>query len=157
MNDNAKLSEFVTFTAAGPLFGLPIGRVQDVFKPSQITRVPLAGSEIAGVLNLRGRIVTAIHLSNRLDLASAARDEDESAKKPPMAIGIECGAESFGLLVDTVGEVLKLPECDLEANPINLDRKLARVSDGVFRLDGQLLVVLDVDRVLDFGLETAAA
>jgi purine-binding chemotaxis protein CheW len=155
MNDNAKLSEFVTFTSAGQLFGLPIGRVQDVFKPSQITRVPLAGSEIAGVLNLRGRIVTAIHLSNRLDLASRAREETE--KKPPMAIGIECGAESFGLLVDTVGEVLKLPECDLEANPINLDRKLARVSDGVFRLDGQLLVVLDVDRVLDFGLETAAA
>jgi purine-binding chemotaxis protein CheW len=155
MNDNAKLSEFVTFTAARQLFGLPIGRVQDVFKPSQITRVPLAGSEIAGVLNLRGRIVTAIHLSNRLDLASVAREETE--KKPPMAIGIECGAESFGLLVDTVGEVLKLPECDLEANPINLDRKLARVSDGVFRLDGQLLVVLDVDRVLDFGPETAAA
>ena len=45
----------------------------------------------------------------------------------------------------------------LKPIPINLDRKLARVSDGVFRLDGQLLVVLDVDRVLDFGPETAAA
>jgi len=155
MNDNARLSEFVTFTTAGQLFGLPIGRVQDVFKPSQITRVPLAGAEIAGVLNLRGRIVTAIHLSARLDLESGRQDEPH--KKPPMAIGIECGAESFGLLVDAVGEVLKLPEAELEANPINLDRKLARVSDGVFRLDGQLLVVLDVDRVLDFGPETAAA
>ena len=155
MNDNARLSEFVTFTTAGQLFGLPIGRVQDVFKPSQITRVPLAGPEIAGVLNLRGRIVTAIHLRNRLDLASGARDETE--QKPLMAIGIECAAESFGLLVDMVGEVLKLPEGELEANPINLDRKLARVSDGVFRLDGHLLVVLDVDRVLDFGHEMAAA
>jgi purine-binding chemotaxis protein CheW len=155
MNDNAKLSEFVTFTTAGQLFGLPIGRVQDVFKPSQITRVPIAGPEIAGVLNLRGRIVTAIHLSNRLDLESGERSD--ALKKPPMAIGIECGAESFGLLVDAVGEVLKLPEVELEANPINLDRKLARVSDGVFRLDGQLLVVLDVDRVLDFTVEAAAA
>ena len=154
MNDNAKHSEFVTFTSAGQLFGLPIGRVQDVFKPSQITRVPLAGAEIAGVLNLRGRIVTAIHLSSRLDLETGAREPN---KKPPMAIGIECGAESFGLLVDTVGEVLNLPESEREANPINLDRKLARVSDGVFQLDGQLLVVLDVDRVLDFGPETAAA
>jgi purine-binding chemotaxis protein CheW len=153
MNDNAKLSEFVTFTAAGQLFGLPIARVQDVFKPSHITRVPLAGPEIAGVLNLRGRIVTAIHLSNRLDLSK----REEPQEKPPMAIGIECGPESFGLLVDAVGEVLKLPESELEANPINLDRKLARVSDGVFRLDGQLLVVLDVDRVLDFGAEAAAA
>jgi purine-binding chemotaxis protein CheW len=155
MNDNAKLSEYVTFTTAGQLFGLPIGRVQDVFKPSRITRVPLAGPEIAGVLNLRGRIVTAIHLSNRLDLESV--DRDNSQRKPPMAIGIECGAESFGLLVDAVGEVLKLPEAELEANPINLDRKLARVSDGVFRLDGQLLVVLDVDRVLDFSAEAVAA
>jgi purine-binding chemotaxis protein CheW len=155
MNDNAKLTEFVTFTTAGQLFGLPIGRVQDVFKPSQITRVPLAGPEIAGVLNLRGRIVTAIHLSRRLDLDSSA--QADAHKKPPMAIGIECGAESFGLLVDVVGEVLKLPESELEPNPVNLDRKLARVSDGVFRLDGQLLVVLDVDRVLDFGAEAAAA
>jgi purine-binding chemotaxis protein CheW len=155
MNDNARLSEFVTFTTAGQLFGLPIGRVQDVFKPSQITRVPLAGAEIAGVLNLRGRIVTAIHLSARLDLESGRHGEPHN--KAPMAIGIECGAESFGLLVDAVGEVLKLPEAELEANPINLDRKLARVSDGVFRLDGQLLVVLDVDRVLDFGPEAAAA
>jgi purine-binding chemotaxis protein CheW len=151
MNDNTNLTEYVTFTTAGQLFGLPIERVQDVFKPSRMTRVPLAGAEIAGVLNLRGRIVTAVHLSNRLDLQSRTHTV------PPMAIGIEYGAESFGLLVDTVGEVLKLAESEREANPINLDRKLARVSAGVFRLDGQLLVVLDVDRVLDLGAEAAAA
>ena len=151
MNDNSNETDYVTFTAAGQLFGLPIERVQDVFKPARMTRVPLAGSEIAGGLNLRGRIVTAIHLSNRLDLQSRP---DE---RPPMAIGIECGVESFGLLVDGVGEVLKLPDGDREANPINLDRKLARVSAGVFRLDGQLLVVLDVDRVLELAGETMAA
>lgn len=151
MNDNAQMMEYVTFTAGGQLFGLPIERVQDVFKPSHMTRVPLAGPEIAGVLNLRGRIVTAINLCNRLDLQSQA---DAGAS---MAIGIEAGAESFGLLVDAVGEVLKLPVVELEANPINLDRKLQRVSAGVYRLDGQLLVVLDVDRVLDLGAEAAAA
>src|SRR5271154_122788 len=117
MNDSTGLNDYVTFTTAGQLFGLPIERVQDVFKPSRVTRVPLAGPEIAGVLNLRGRIVTAIHLSNRLDLEGA---QAEAQKKPPMAIGIECGAESFGLLVDVVGEVLKLPESELEPNPINL-------------------------------------
>jgi purine-binding chemotaxis protein CheW len=155
-NDSAKLTEYVTFTSAGQLFGLPIERVQDVFKPTNITRVPLAGSEIAGVLNLRGRIVTAIHLSARLDLehrGHAAATKDYA----PMAIGLEYEAESFGLLVDFVGEVLKLTEADREPNPINLDRKLARVSSGVFRLDGQLLVVLDVGRVLDLGAEAAAA
>lgn len=154
MNDTTKLTEYVTFTVAGQLFGLPIERVQDVFKPSNMTRVPLAGPEIAGVLNLRGRIVTAIHLSTRLDLES--RDL-ESRGKTAMAIGIEAGAESFGLLVETVGEVLKLVDSDREPNPINLDRNLARVSSGVFRLDGQLLVVLDVDRVLDLSDEAAAA
>ena len=68
MNDSTKLTEYVTFTTGGQLFGLPIERVQDVFRPANITRVPLAGPEIAGVLNLRGRIVTAIRLGNRLDL-----------------------------------------------------------------------------------------
>src|ERR1700677_1175035 len=154
MTDTAKLSDYVTFSAAEQMFGLPIERVQDVFKPSRITRVPLAGPEIAGVLNLRGRIVTAIHLSNRLDLES--RDL-ESRGQTAMDIGIEAGAESFGLLVETVGEVLKLVDSDREPNPINLDRNLARVSSGVFRLDGQLLVVLDVDRVLDLNDEAAAA
>lgn len=151
MNDNAKLTEYVTFSAAGQLFGLPIECVQDVFKPSHMTPVPLAGPEIAGVLNLRGRIVTAIHLCSRLDLPSRT---DAAAA---MAIGIESGAESFGLLVDAVGEVLKLPDAEREPNPINIDRKLQRVSAGVFRLDGQLLVVLDVDRVLDLGGEAEAA
>ncbi len=151
MNDNVKFTEYVTFTSADQLFGLPIERVQDVFKISHITRVPLAGAEIAGVLNLRGRIVTAINLGNRLEL------ESPSDALPPMAIGIESGAESFGFLVDAVGEVLKLADSERETVPVNLDRKLARVSSGVFRLDGQLLVVLDVDRVLDLGTEAAAA
>ncbi len=151
MNDTTRLSDFVTFAIGGQMFGLPIGRVQDVFKPSRVTRVPLAGAEIAGVLNLRGRIVTAIDLRNRLGLE---RRQDE---KPAMAIGIEYGNESFGLLVDSVGEVLKLPDADCEPNPINLDRRLARVCAGVFRLDESLLVVLDIDRVLDLGAEAAAA
>jgi purine-binding chemotaxis protein CheW len=151
MNDDAELIDFVTFTTAGQMFGLPIERVQDVFKPANMTRVPLAGSEIAGVLNLRGRIVTAIDLRNRLDLG--ARDHGRA----PMAIGIELRGESFGLLVDAVGEVLKLPAGEREINPINLDRNLARVSIGVYRLDGDLLVVLDVDRVLDVASEAVAA
>jgi purine-binding chemotaxis protein CheW len=151
MNDTTKYDDYVTFTTAGQMFGLPIERVQDVFKPANITRVPLAGPEIGGVLNLRGRIVTTINLARRLGLESRVQGS------APMAIGIESGAESFGLLVDVVGEVLKLPEGDREANPINLDRKLARVSDGVFRLDGHLLIILDIDRVLDLGLDAAAA
>jgi purine-binding chemotaxis protein CheW len=151
MHDNSDFIEFVTLTTAGQMFGLPIARVQDVFKPSCITRVPLAEEEIAGVLNLRGRIVTVIDMRSRLGVRK--RDDDRA----PMAIGIEAKGESFGLLVDTVGEVLKLPAAEREPNPINLDRKLAALSAGVYRLDGQLLVVLDIDRVLDLRAEAAAA
>src|ERR1700722_8749525 len=96
MNATTNLTEYVTLTTGGQLFGLPIERVQDVFKPTRITPVPLAGAEIAGVLNLRGRIVTAIDMRRRLDLE--VRDNGQA----PMAIGIELKGESFGLLVDAV-------------------------------------------------------
>ncbi len=151
MQDKTDFTEFVTFAVAGQLFGLPIARVQDVFRPSRITRVPLAGAEVAGVLNLRGRIVTVIDMRRRLDVRH--RQEGDA----PMAIGIEAKGESFGLLVDAVGEVLKLPVTEREPNPINLDRKLAALSAGVYRLDGGLLVVLDIDRVLDLRAAEVAA
>jgi len=143
--------EYVTVLLGGQLFGLPISRVQDVFMPENMTRVPLARPEIAGVLNLRGRIVTAIDMRCRLGLPK--RDQT----RPPMAVGIECKGESYGLLIDTVGEVLKLDDNAREPNPVNLDSRLAQISAGVHRLDGQLLVILDVERVLDMGHEAMAA
>jgi purine-binding chemotaxis protein CheW len=153
-NDNAageQLIEYVTVMIGGQLFGLPISRVQDVFMPDRLTRVPLAPPEIAGVLNLRGRIVTTIDMRRRLGLPP--RDDN----KPSMAVGIELRSESYGLLIDTVGEVMKLGEDTLEPNPVNLDPRLARVSGGVHRLDGQLMVILDVDYVLNGAAETLAA
>jgi len=143
--------EYVTATVGGQLFGLPISRVQDVFAPERLTRVPLAPPEIAGLLNLRGRIVTAIDLRRRLGLGAPAGDA------PRMAVGVEWKGESYGLLIDAIGEVLKLSMSGREDNPVNLDPGLARVSAGVYRLDGKLLVVLDVDRVLDIAPRSEAA
>src|SRR5215475_12954152 len=145
------VAEYVTAVIGGQLFGLPISRVQDVFMPDRLTRVPLASAEIAGVLNLRGRIVTAIDLRRRLGLPP------RSGARPPMAVGIELRGESYGLLIDSVGEVMKLADNTQEANPVNLDSKLAVVSAGVHRLDGQLLVILNVDRVLDMTGDAIAA
>jgi purine-binding chemotaxis protein CheW len=145
------MTEYVTATVAGQLFGLPIARVQDVFVLDRLTRVPLAAPEIAGVLNLRGRIVTAIDLRRRLGLAPAA----EARKR--MAIGIEYKGESYGLLIDVIGEVLNLPSSGREGNPVNLEPQLARVAAGVHRLEDRLLVVLDIDRVLDLGQQAEAA
>jgi purine-binding chemotaxis protein CheW len=137
------LKEYVTVMIGGQLFGLPILRVQDVFRPERLTRVPLAPAEIAGVLNLRGRVVTLIDM--RCVLGMGGRAENA------MAAGVEARGESYGLLIDNVGEVLKLDEATREPPPVNLDPRLARVCAGIHRLDGQLLVVLDVDRVLDAG------
>lgn len=145
------VTEYVTVLIGGQLFGLPISRVQDVFMPDRLTRVPLAHPDIAGVLNLRGRIVTAIDMRVRLGLG---RDKEA---KPAMAVGIESRGESYGLLIDSVGEVLKLANDSFEQNPINLDPRWSRVSAGVHRLDGQLMVILDVDSVLAMGGEQMAA
>jgi purine-binding chemotaxis protein CheW len=95
--------------------------------------------------------VTAIDLRRRLGLAPPA----EARKR--MAIGIEYKGESYGLLIDAIGEVLNLPSISREANPINLEAGLARVSAGVHRLENKLMVVLDVDRVLDIGQHAEAA
>jgi|SRR5579862_12063 len=151
MTEKVDEDEFITATIGGQLFGLPILRVQDVFAPERITRVPLAAAEIAGVLNLRGRIVTLIDLRRRLGLG--AREDDAQT----MAIGVESQGESYGLLIDGVGEVLKLPRSGCEPNPLNLDPKLATVSAGVHRLEAQLLVVVDVDRALDIASTAIAA
>lgn len=149
--NEGSLQEYVTATIGSQLFGLPIRRVQDVFMPERVTRVPLAPPEIAGVLNMRGRIVTLVDLRRRLGLP------DRTENGPVMAIGVESRGESYGLLIDAVGEVLKLDIEAREANPVNLDHELARVSAGIHRLDGQLLMALDVDRLLDIGPRAAAA
>jgi len=150
-DEHEQVVEYVTVTVGGQLFGLPISRVQDVFVPDRLARVPLAPPEIAGLLNLRGRIVTAVDMRLRLGLAAFAEDA------PRMAVGIECKGESYGLLVDAIGEVLKLPAGGREENPVNLDAGLAAVSAGVHRLDGRLMVILNVDRVLDLGGTSKAA
>jgi purine-binding chemotaxis protein CheW len=145
------ITEYVTTMIGGQLFGLPIARVQDVFMPERMTRVPLSAADVAGVLNLRGRIVTAIDMRSRLGLPK--REDD----RPSMAVGVDLRGESYGLLIDSIGEVLKLADDGREENPVNLDSRMAKISAGVHRLDGHLLVVLDVDRILEMSSDAMAA
>jgi len=145
------ITEYVTVTIGDHMFGLPIFRVQDVFVPVGLTRVPLAPPEVAGILNLRGRVVTAIDMRSRLDFG------EREPGTPVMAIGIEFKGESYGLLVDAVGEVMQLHNSACEPKPTNLDPRLSRVAAGIYRLEGQLMVVLDVDRVLDIRNGAVAA
>lgn len=141
-NSREKVIEYVTFYVGEQLFGLPIDKVQDVFLLGSMTQVPLSSPEIAGVLNLRGRIVTAIDMHLRLNI------EDTHGDKQRMAVGVDYKNEAFCLLVDNVGEVLKLNDGQLEANPANLHKSWNAISAGVCRLEKQLMVVLDVERVI---------
>jgi purine-binding chemotaxis protein CheW len=143
--------EFVTVTVAGQLLGLPISRVHDVFVVSEMTTVPLAQGEIAGLLNLRGRVVTAVSLRRRLGL------NDTAGAERRMAVGLENQGEAYGLLVDEVGEVLKLDPDEMQPNPVHMDRAWVGLSQGVHQLQDKLLIVLDVDAVLAFEMGREAA
>lgn len=146
--------DYVTVTVGGQLLGLPIGRVHDVFHTSRITTVPRAPEEIVGLLNLRGRIVTAICLRRRLGLPPAAGPS--GARAETVAVGIDQGGEAYALIVDAVGEVMRLDESTLEPTPVHLDRGWAALAAGVHRLPDSLLVVLDVDAILKLDLQAAA-
>jgi purine-binding chemotaxis protein CheW len=138
----------VTLTVAHQLCGVPVLSVRDVLGEQTITRVPLAPPEIAGSLNLRGRIVTAIDLRQRLRLPPAAHGQ------PRMSVVAEQSGELYALLVDQVSEVMSLNVAAFERNPPTLERNWAEYSTGIFRLDERLLVVLDVSKLLAFsGLE----
>ena len=136
--------DFVTMIIEGQLFGIPVLTVQDVLGAQKITRIPLAPREVAGSLNLRGRIVTAIDVRLRLDLAR--RVEDAKC----MSVVVDMAGELYSLMVDSVGEVLSLPAAKFERNPPTLDLKWREFSLGIYRLEEKLLVVLDVAKLLDF-------
>mgnify|MGYP003345894114 FL=1 len=128
-------SDFVTMTIAGQLFGIPVLTVQDVLGPQRITRIPLAPGEVAGALNLRGRIVTAIDVRHRLGLQARGADS------PGMSVVVDHKGELYSLIVDAVGEVMSLPTEAYERNPATLDSRWRDVSGGIYRLQGKLLEI----------------
>jgi purine-binding chemotaxis protein CheW len=142
--------EFVTINLAGQLLGIPVLDVHDVLNAQKMTRIPLAPASVAGVLNLRGRIVTAIDL--RVHLGFKERNEDDKF----MSVVVEHKGDPYSLLIDSVGEVVSLPDSDYEKSPVTLDARLRAVCGGVYRLEKELLVVLEVDTLLDFDISDAA-
>lgn len=135
----------VTVAVAGRFFGVPLARVNHVFVPDRVSPVPLAPPEVAGLLNLRGRIVTALDLRKRLGLPLRVPGA------PMVALGVEMNGELYGLIADEAGEAIWTSPSDIEPAPANLDARWARLCAGVCRLDSGILTVLDVDRVLELN------
>ena len=140
--DDRQEQGFVTLTLAGQLCGVPVLAVREVITNSKIVRVPLAPCEIAGNINLRGRIVTAVDTRCRLGLQPASEAADR------VALVAEHDGALYALLIDQVQEVLSLRLDMIEETPPNLSATWRQFSNGVFRLPERLMVVLDIDRLL---------
>jgi purine-binding chemotaxis protein CheW len=134
-------SEFVTVTLSGQSFGIPIAAVHDILDDHKTTPVALASSDIAGVMNIRGRIVTAIDARRRMGGAP-------ESGKATMNVVVQHKGEPYALVVDAVGEVRACEDASFETNPPNMDPRLAELCKGVYRLEGGLMPVIDVDRLV---------
>lgn len=142
--------EFVTLRLGQQLFGISVLAVQDVMRYQPIAPIPLAPEVIAGSLNVRGRIVTAYNMRRRLGLSSY-----EDLQKIMMVV-VDFQHELFALMVDAVGDVLSLQMNRFEKVPANMDASWRSMAAGVFKLETELLVILDVANVINLANKEAA-
>ena len=143
-----ELREFVTMRIGQQVFGISVTHVMDVLFPQVINPIPLARKEVVGSLNLRGRIVTALDIRLLLDI-----DEVVDLKKSTYVV-IEYNNELFSLIVDEVGDVIVVPEDALIDNPDNLSKFWKEVSVGIFPVNQELVVILDINKVMETLMAT---
>lgn len=143
IHKNTNEKEFLTIHIADQLFGIPVLQVEDVLGKQQVTQIPLSAPAVAGALNLRGRIVTAVDV--RLCLGLESHTEDQKS----MSVVIEEGHDLYSLIIDDVGDVLKLKDKDFESTPATLNPLWKSVALGIYKMDGQILVILDVPKLLE--------
>jgi purine-binding chemotaxis protein CheW len=139
------MTKLCTFELDGSLFGVAATDVQEIARPQPITRVPLAHRAIAGLLNLRGQVVTAIDLRTRLGLAS----RDAGAR--PFHVVVRHRDGVFSLLADAIGDVLE-PRADArDVVPATVPATFRELVDGVYKLSDRFLFALILDRVVSLG------
>ena len=141
--------QFSTFAVASFFFGIDVLRVQEVLRYQQMTKVPQAPEVVEGLINLRGQIVTAIDMRRRLKLPP------RPAGELPMNIVVRTSEGAASLLVDEIGDVLLMDECDYEQPPDNLDAAARDFIRGVYKLKDRLLFVLDEERTTDIVADKA--
>ena len=147
----ARTEGLVSVRLGAQTFGVPVMKAQDIIAQTAISVIPLAPPEVAGSLNLRGRIVTAIDMRQRLDMPV------RGAADPFMCVIVERSGELYALLVDDVGDVLWLGGDTFEATPVTLSPCWRSVCSGLYRLETELLLVLDIEKVLTLSASAIAA
>lgn len=138
----AATTQLATFWLDGDLYGVEVAHVQEVLKTQTLTRVPLAPAAVAGLINLRGQVVTAIELRERLGLPP--RPEDTAA----VVIVVRLQGEAVSLLVDSIADVVDVQARDFEPPPDTMDGSARHLIRGAYKLSGQLLLALDVQRAV---------
>ncbi len=139
----AEAQQFCTFFLEGLFFGIEVEKVQEVIRYQEMTRVPLAPSVVGGLINLRGQIVTAVDMRRRLGLSE--RPEDQL----PMNVVVRTEDGAVSLLVDEIGDVLETEEESFERPPETVQGVARELIRGVYKLKGQMLLILDTDKALN--------
>lgn len=129
-------------------FSVPIESVQEVLKKAVIAPVPGTPATVAGLLNLRGAIVTVLDIRSRLGLAPMLSSE------PGALLLLDDGVESVGLSIDRVGDVIGVEEGTFEPLPETLRGPARSLIQGAYKLPDRLMLALDLNAVLDAGLRT---
>lgn len=133
--------EFCTCRVGPLLLGVEVDRVQEVLFQSEYTVVPRTESHIAGLINLRGQIATAIDMRVKLDVEPADNSED-------VHIVVRYRGEPVSLLVDDIGDVMTVPETTFEAPPETLTGVAKALISGAYKLEDELLLSLDTNEVI---------
>lgn len=148
----------VTFRVGTELFGVPISAVQEIVRVPAITRIPQTPTFVEGVINLRGRIITVVDMHKRLDhqftgtVINAAGGDEETAQgardRKSRILVVEAGGRLVGVIVDEVAEVLKLGEDRIESAPQMVSRIDNQYIKGVGKLEDDLLILIDIEKIL---------
>lgn len=149
-NTNDVRREYIKMRLDGQLFGMDVMQFEDILLPQAITPVPLSSPKVLGVLNLRGRIVTAIDLREILDIPMPTSSAD---KEKYRSVVVSVDDELYSFHLDQVSEVINIAAKDIAENPENLSERWKDVSLGVHTLKNELMVILDVYKLL--GLKSA--
>jgi purine-binding chemotaxis protein CheW len=143
------LVEVCSVRLANTLFGVPITHILEIVGASQPQPVPLAPVYVGGLVHYRGDVLTTVSLRRLLDLPPKEDAQD--------ILVLESAGGIFGLLVDSVGEVLTVSAADYEPNPSILDERRRGLLAGAYKLKDGLLVMLDPDRLDPLHLSAGQA
>jgi purine-binding chemotaxis protein CheW len=134
--------QLVIFQLGREEFAVDVAQVREIIRMQDITRMPKAPSFVEGIINLRGQIIAVLDLAQRMSLESAERGSETRI------IVVEAGDVKVGMIVDSVSEVMRINENEVEPSPALAADVEAAYLKGVVKRDNRLIILLDLARVL---------